>query len=63
MFSLIYISINIIECCAPAYETIRSVCKALHKDRPLYEDINHCEDVLKDGSLLKAVEDAVGELK
>ena len=48
---------------APAYETIRSVCKTLHKDRPLYEDINNCENVLKDGSLLKAVEDAVGELK
>ena len=47
----------------PAYDTIRSVCKNLREDRPLYEDINRCEDVLKDGSLLKAVEAAVGELK
>ena len=47
----------------PAYETIRSVCRTLREDRPLYEDINSCENVLKDGSFLRAVEDAVGELK
>lgn len=47
----------------PAYDAVRSVCKTLRNDRPLFEDINRCEDLLKDGSLLFAVEEAIGELK
>lgn len=47
----------------PAYDAIRAVCKTLRNDRPLYGDINHCEELLINGSLLKAVEEAVGELK
>lgn len=46
----------------PAYLAIREVCKTLKNDRPLFEDINRCEAVLKDGSLLRSVEEAVGEL-
>ncbi len=46
----------------PAYDAIRAVCETLKDDRPLYGDINRCEAILKDGSLLKSVEDAVGEL-
>ncbi len=47
----------------PAYEAIRAVCKTLKNDRPLFEDINRCEAILTDGSLLKVVEEAIGELK
>ena len=46
----------------PAYETIRKVCAALEDDRPLYEDINNCESVLIDSSLLNAVEAAAGTI-
>ncbi len=48
---------------APAYEAIRRVCPMLVDDRPLYEDINNCESVLLDGSLLAAVEAATGALE
>ncbi len=47
----------------PAYEVIRSVCAPLEDDRPLYDDINNCENTIKDGRLLKAVEEAVGEIE
>ena len=45
-----------------AYTTIRSVCDTLTDDRPLYDDINRCEAILKDGSLLRSVEETVGKL-
>lgn len=41
---------------APAYKTIRSLVSTLEDDRPLYEDINLCESVLIDGSLVANVE-------
>lgn len=44
----------------PAYDAIRAVCPMLEDDRPLYEDINRCESVLIDGSLLERVEAACG---
>lgn len=47
----------------PAYDVIRSVCAPLEDDRPLYDDINNCENTIKDGRLLKAVEEAVGEIE
>ena len=47
----------------PAYDAVRGVCKTLRNDRPLYEDINRCEELLVNGTLLSAVEDAIGELK
>ncbi len=45
----------------PAYTAIRSVCAMLEEDRPLYEDINACENVL--GKLLADVETAVGQIE
>ena len=48
---------------APAYRAIRAVCDTLEVDRPLYEDINRCEAVIQDGSLLRAVEEAAGEIE
>ena len=45
-----------------AYDTIRSLVPVLHEDRPLYEDINKCESVLIDGSLIRNVEETAGEL-
>lgn len=47
----------------PAYDSIRSVCSFLEVDRPLYEDINRCEQLLTDGTLVAAVEAAVGQLE
>lgn len=47
----------------PAYDAIRAVCKTLRNDRPLYGDINRCEELLINGTLVRAVEEAIGELK
>lgn len=47
----------------PAYDAIRRVCATLEDDRPLYDDINNCEKVIVDGSLLRAVQEAVGEIE
>ena len=46
----------------PAYDTIRKVCAMLEDDRPLFEDINNCESVLIDHSLVNAVEAAAGAI-
>ena len=32
----------------------------LDEDRELYEDINYCEKIIEDGSLIRAVEEALG---
>ncbi len=48
---------------AAAYGVIRQVCEKLEDDRPLYEDINRCESVLLDRSLVEAVESASGTLQ
>lgn len=45
-----------------AYNTIRHLVPTLNEDRPLYEDINKCESVLIDESLVKNVEGKVGIL-
>ncbi len=45
----------------PAYSAIRSVCKPLHDDRPLYEDINRCEKILD--KLLADVEAVIGRIE
>lgn len=45
-----------------AYDVIRAVCLMLEDDRPLYEDINRCEEVLINGTLVRAAEDAAGAL-
>ncbi|MBQ4073839.1 MAG: histidine ammonia-lyase [Clostridia bacterium] len=41
-----------------AYAAVRRVCDMLEEDRPLYEDINRCEGLLRDGILLSAVRSA-----
>ena len=41
-----------------AYETIREVCAKLVEDRPLYGDINNCESVITDESIIRRVAEA-----
>jgi len=43
-----------------AYELVRKGCPRLEEDREMYEDINYCEKIIEDGSLIKAVEAAMG---
>ncbi len=45
---------------AEAYRVVREKVEELKTDRPLYEDINRCEGVLSDRSLLARVAAAVG---
>lgn len=47
----------------PAYDTIRALVAPLEEDRPLYEDINQCESVLIDGSLVSNVESCVSAIE
>ncbi|MGL5256979.1 MAG: histidine ammonia-lyase, partial [Proteocatella sp.] len=47
----------------PAYETLRKLVPMLEDDRPLYEDINKCESIIVDESLIKNVEAAVGKIE
>lgn len=42
-----------------AYDAVRRVCDMLEEDRPLYEDINRCESLLRHGELLEAVRAAL----
>ena len=43
-----------------AYDLVRKCVPTLDEDRPLYEDIEYCEQLLKDDSLINAVEAAIG---
>lgn len=43
-----------------AYDLVRRGCPRLEEDREMYEDINYCEKIIEDGSLIKAVEAAMG---
>ena len=43
-----------------AYDLVRSKVATLDEDRELYGDINYCEQIIADGSLIKAVEEAIG---
>lgn len=47
----------------PAYETVRSLIPPLEEDRPLYEDINMCESVITDGSLVFNVESHISQIE
>ncbi|MBQ7077590.1 MAG: histidine ammonia-lyase [Lachnospiraceae bacterium] len=47
----------------PAYDVIRKVCPHLDEDRPLYGDINACENVIIDGTLVNAVENKAGKIQ
>ncbi|MEG0019202.1 MAG: aromatic amino acid lyase, partial [Oscillospiraceae bacterium] len=46
----------------PAYDLVRSKVSKLTKDRELYEDINTCEQLLIDGSLVAASEKGAGTI-
>jgi histidine ammonia-lyase len=46
-----------------AYDCIRQHCEMLVEDRPLYDDINTMTRLVQDGTLLAAVEEAVGPLE
>lgn len=46
-----------------AYDKIRSEVATLNGDRPLYGDLNAIEAMIKDESLLAAVEEAVGAIE
>ncbi|MEG1902648.1 MAG: histidine ammonia-lyase [Clostridium sp.] len=43
-----------------AYDLVRKNVARLEEDRELYGDINYCEDIITNGSLVKAVEEAIG---
>ena len=49
--------------CEAAYACIREHVAPLVKDRPLYNDINTMTQLVKDETILAAVEAAVGPLK
>jgi len=44
-----------------AYDLVRKGCPYLAEDREMYDDINYCEQIIADGSLIRAVEAALGE--
>ena len=43
-----------------AYDLVRKQVATLDNDRELYGDINYCEEIITNGSLIKAVEEAIG---
>nr|WP_300089850.1 histidine ammonia-lyase [Sedimentibacter sp.] len=44
------------------YEAVRKSVPMLTEDRPLYEDINKCEELIIDGTLVKVCEESAGEI-
>jgi histidine ammonia-lyase len=48
---------------AAAHAAVRRVAPELTEDRPLYRDIAAVGELLRDGALIRAVEDAVGPLR
>lgn len=46
-----------------AYETLRNLVPMLEDDRELYEDINKCESIIIDESIIKNVESVIGEIE
>ena len=46
-----------------AYRCVRNVVPFLTEDRPLYGDINECEQLIIDGSLVSEVEKSAGEIQ
>lgn len=47
----------------PAYDIIRAQVAKLEEDRPLYEDINKCEETIIDGSLVGSVEKSASAIE
>ena len=48
---------------APVYETVREYVPKLTEDRPLYEDINKCEELIIDGTIVNVCEKATGSIE
>lgn len=48
---------------APVYEAIRKVVPMLTEDRPLYEDINRCEELIINETIIKACEENAGKIE
>ncbi|MBQ6904356.1 MAG: histidine ammonia-lyase [Lachnospiraceae bacterium] len=46
-----------------AYDLVRRQVATLEEDREMYDDINYCEQIMEDGSLLAEVEKAIGKLE
>jgi histidine ammonia-lyase len=46
----------------PVYEAVRKSVPVLTEDRPLYEDINECEQLIIDGTLVKVCQEEAGEI-
>jgi histidine ammonia-lyase len=44
----------------PVYDAVRKVVPMLKEDRPLYEDINKCEELIIDNTIVKACEKEAG---
>lgn len=44
-----------------AYDLVRKEVAKLEEDRELYGDINYCEEIIRNGSLIRAVEAAIGK--
>ena len=48
---------------AAAHAAVRRVVPTLTEDRPLYQDIAAVSELLRDGSLIRAVQEAIGPLR
>ncbi|MEG2914934.1 MAG: aromatic amino acid lyase, partial [Oscillospiraceae bacterium] len=46
----------------PVYQAVRDVVTKLEEDRPLYEDINKCEELLINGTVVNTAESAAGKI-
>jgi len=47
---------------APVYDAVRACVPTLTKDRPLYEDINKCEKLISDDTIIKVCEEKAGNI-
>lgn len=47
----------------PAYNVVRECVPMLTEDRPLYEDINKCEELIINETIIKATEQNIGKIE
>lgn len=47
----------------PVYESVRACVPTLSEDRPLYEDINKCESLIADGTVVLKAETGAGTIE
>lgn len=48
---------------APVYEALRKVVPMLIEDRPLYEDINRCEELIINETIIRVCEENAGKIE